>query len=94
MKLTKTTRVTGVIIFTFISAMIFSFIPDQFPAFFGDEFCTGNYDNTFKWCKYGWHYTHGQTFHWGYRYFIWFSMGFYLFIVQCVKISNIVDEKK
>ncbi len=71
-----------------------SFIPEFFPAFFGDWLCTGSgasNGNYYANCDNG--PFHLATTHWGYRHYLFFAMGVCLAIVQLAVILNI-DFKK
>ncbi len=89
--MTKTTHISIRIIILFSIAILLSFISDYYPSFFGDIFCPGNVD---KKCISGWGDSHGPTWHWGYRHYLWMIAGLCLSIVQIVKTVNIVDNDK
>ena len=81
------------IIAMFTVAIFVSLIPDYFHLFFGDIFCTGNL--TTNLCPHGfssYNYTHGLEWHWGYRHWLFFTMGVSLFIVQIFGIFNSIDN--
>jgi hypothetical protein len=98
-------KTTLKIILLFTSVMIVSFIPDQFPTFFGDWLCKGgssrfimstkevygHYENIG--CQYGAdsnNSSHEPTWHWGYRHHIFSLMGIVVFILNLI---DIFDEK-
>lgn len=91
MKTSKSFRVSINIIGIFLIAILASFIPDQFHSFFNDTFCLGNIGDAK--CIDGWCNSHGKDWHWGYRHFLWGLMGVALFIVQIVRLVNIIAEK-
>ncbi len=76
-------------------AILSSFISDSFHVFFGDEYCIGYaYSNVL-------HKTvqlHGEMshdtpeWHWGYRHWLFFTMGFFLAIVQIFKIVEEINN--
>lgn len=80
--------------------MLMSFLPEIIPGFFGDVTCNGggnefDFSNA-KWINHGCQYstyTHSATTHWGYRHWLYFSMGVALFIVQTVSLINYIDKK-
>lgn len=74
------------VIALFVIAMLVSFIPELIPDFFGDWNCNG--------CTYGGDYrNHMPQTHWGYRHWLFFTMGVSLFIIQIVDIINYIDKK-
>jgi len=73
-----------------------TFIPDYLHGFFGDTFCKGNISPLPIDCPSGWSRlsnTHGETWHWGYRHWLWFTMGLCLFIIQIVRIVSFMEDK-
>lgn len=82
------------------SIIIFcSFIPDTFPAFFGDWIChgrtyvpsanaysSGHYIN----CDIG-SGEHNPSLHWGYRHYLFVSMGISLFLIQFVRLIKYIQ---
>ena len=75
------------VVLIFVMAIFVSFIPEQIPDFFGDWACKG--------CNYGeagFERIHAPQIHWGYRHWLFFSMGLVLFIMQVVDI--IVESEK
>ena len=85
------------IVAVFLIAMVFTFIPEQNPHFFGDWICQGShYENTvLVGCRYEmgdvWA-EHGATVHWGYRHFLWFFMGSTLFIYNIVLVIASINK--
>jgi hypothetical protein len=83
------------IIVIFTTAIIFSLISDQIHVWLGDWYCQGSgkliiegiYSHHTN-CDNG-NY-HEATWHWGYRHYLYFLMGFSLAIVQIVDIINII----
>lgn len=66
-------------------AMAASVIPEMYREAFGDIYCPLFRDDYPAICQWGYR-AHGNRFHWGYRHWLWFFMGFCLVIVQIVKI--------
>jgi hypothetical protein len=66
----------------FAIVILASFIPELFPTFFGDWYCTDivNFHRGERWIISHWH--------WGFRHWTWFVMGFTLFIINVVSISK------
>lgn len=97
----KVTELSLRIILIFVTAILASFIPDNFPSFFGDWHCvTGsglyiykgstNIEGHFQYCSlYG---SHLPTWHFGYRHYLWCIMGIVLFIIQIVYLINKNDK--
>ncbi len=80
----------------FAIVILFSFIPETFPDFFGDWACeggkaviTGN-TYTIQGCSYGGDMDHGPTTHWGFRHWMWTLCGVSLFIWNVVEL---IDKK-
>ena len=83
----------------FAIAMLFSFIPETFPDFFGDWVCQGgkyqyveNGPDIHEGCMYGINASnsHNPTTHWGFRHWMWTLCGASLFIWNIVEL---VDKK-
>lgn len=76
------------VILLFTVAMFVSFIPDYLHDFFGDWTCKG--------CNYGepGRYVHDPSLHWGYRHWLFLSMGIILFIIQAVDLIMYIDSKE
>ena len=89
--------IMGRIVILFTVAMLVSFIPEQYPKFFGDTYCDGEFDPKFNednksigsldypksHCK---DVIHPPTWHWGYRHWLWCFMG----IILCILNASIV----
>ena len=101
----KYSKISINIIAVFIIAIIISLIPDYNHDFFGDWHCIGrdhvigSCDNSqYTGCVYGIsdYEAHIPTWHWGYRHWLLFFMGLFLFVVQIFKIIEIInsEEKK
>lgn len=80
------------IVVLFGGAFLLSFIPETYPDVFGDWMCK---PTRLVPC----HYWDGSIdghvipeLHWGYRHYLFFTMGLVLFIIQAVSIFN--DENK
>ena len=82
------------IIILFGTVFLMSFIPDNYPQYFGDWQCNGNwYENgSIKGnCNYlNFHY---PTIHWGWRHWIWAFCGISLFIYNGVKIIKLINKE-
>lgn len=89
MKLPKTTKISLEIIFLFSIQMAISFIPETFREFFGDWYCNGFVPGREELsnCSYQ-RFTHNPFWHWGYRHWIFFTMGGVLFIIQAINLYN------
>ena len=84
-------------IFTlFAIAILGTFIPEQFPDFFGDWQCNGGYYDLnlhqYVGCRYG-DLQHGAGTHWGFRHWLWFVCGATLFFYNLVYIFAETEEK-
>lgn len=101
MKASVYTRVSINIVAIFVIIILMSFVPDHFREFFGDWQCVGaNYVFStdviyghYEGCDYG-PGEHLAQIHWGYRHWLWFLMGIFLFIVQVVRIINIISKEE
>jgi len=79
----KMTKLRVILIFAMV--ILLSFIPEQFPTFFGDWVCSNA-----KKCNHL--YLHSDTTtHWGFRHWMWTLCGVVLFIWNIIDILN--DEK-
>lgn len=85
----KTTIISARIVALFGSAILISFIPEYFPDFFGDWMCKASEYN--KHIDFNPHSI--PELHWGYRHYLFFTMGLVLFIIQAVTIVNQADKK-
>ena len=84
----ETIKLSVRIIFAFGCAILLSIIPDQFPNAFGDWYCTNTthiYSGS----------THNlPTWHWGYRHWLYFLMGFCLFVIQVIDMIKEFNKEK
>ncbi len=81
----------------FAIVILFSFIPETFPDFFGDWVCQGGKIIGVKegfyqtqGCSYGSDLEHSATTHWGFRHWMWTLCGVTLFIWNVVEL---IDKK-
>lgn len=93
MKLSKTQKISIRIILLFTIAMLMTFIPENFRDFFGDWKCQGSGKYlkeswVYSGCNYGESGTHEAEFHWGYRHWLFFTMGLTLFVIQVIDIID------
>jgi hypothetical protein len=81
----------------FAIVILFSFIPETFPDFFGDWVCQGGkiigvkkgyYE--IQGCSYGEALEHSPTTHWGFRHWMWTLCGVTLFVWNVVEL---IDKK-
>lgn len=92
MKTSLNFKISLRIILMFAIAITMSFIADKFHYELGDWFCSGNSDKIINKCLERGEFTsayHNPTWHWGYRHFLLWWMGFFLFITQivfCIKL--------
>jgi len=84
----KTIKLSLRIILAFSCAILLSIIPDQFPRAFGDWYCT----NTTH--IYGGDSHSLATWHWGYRHWLYFLMGFCLFVIQVIDMIKEFNKEK
>ncbi len=94
------------IIALFAIAILLSFIPEFAHGFFGDWFCKGaiyvpsteNMGGHLTGCAYNSGLTHDITdqhapsWHWGYRHWLYLSMGICLAIVHVIRIGFIINN--
>lgn len=79
------------VVLIFLTMIFISFVPDYLHPLFGDEHCFGNINNQV--CSDGiTNYSHGKTWHWGYRHYLWTIMGSILFIIQLVRVIKLIDN--
>lgn len=87
--------VTTQVALTAIAIMALSFVPDLLRDFFGDWHCEGSkYDVKISQhigCQYG-DFSHGPTWHWGFRHWVWTFMCIVLFIVNTIRIINTSEK--
>lgn len=90
------TKITLNVIGVFIVMIIASLIPDLFSDFFGDWKCEGkSWDtNVNFWigCDMGGG-RHLAKMHWGWRHWLFMFMGLSVFIIQVVRIINLINQK-
>ncbi len=86
------------IVLLFTAAIFLSFLPDYLHDFFGDWHCSGRQyvSPEYVGCDYntGNFNTHPPTLHWGYRHWLWISMGLCLAIIQIVDIVNYITKNQ
>jgi hypothetical protein len=82
----KITIISLRIIIIFSIAMLMSFLPELIPDFFGDEICT---QTKHIYCG---NYCYGNAIHWGYRHWLYFFMGFALFVTQAISLMVYINE--
>lgn len=84
------------IILLFVLAILISFIPEQFPRFFGDEICNGSHINLETGqMEYFYHYGsrhYDVENHWGYQQWLFFTMGLSLSAIQIKDIIELLIE--
>lgn len=96
-------RLTLQIVIIFSIVMLASLIPDNYHSIFGDYFCSGRIWTEplpgsttgvghYIGCDIGLD-AHNPTWHWGYRHWVWLTMGFCLFVVQCFRIGEFINNK-
>lgn len=76
-----------------IFAVIFfaSFIPQNYPTFFGDWLCEGSGDIVkgtwyYQKCNHPNHGYHLPQWHWGFRHYVWMLLGLTMTIFNVIKI--------
>ena len=83
----------------FAIVILFSFIPESFPGFFGDWACQGGKvihigdTSSFEGCFYGPGYPHCATTHWGFRHWMWSLCGLTLFVWNVIELLNNESNK-
>lgn len=104
MKIDFYTRLSVQIIFIFCTVIFVSFIPDSLHGFFGDFHCKGaeyisSHLDDNKQMVYGKYIgcrfisvEHDPEWHWGYRHWIWFFMGLFLFAVQVARVVKFIEK--
>lgn len=83
----------------FAVAIFASLIPEFYPDFFGDYICEGKLFNkdldVWLGCTappVG--VSHGPTNHWGYRHWLFFTMGLILFVLQAIRLVIFYNKNK
>lgn len=97
MTLKKLTLVSFRIILVFLAGIIISLIGDYLHNFLGDWKCQGSIGIIkdswrFIGCNYGDGF-HNSEWHWGWRHWLLFAMGFCLFIIQAFDIILFINKK-
>lgn len=100
-KLNFFTRLSLQVILIFAIIILGSFLPDTLPEFFGDWTCKGSGKEIFKMDGYTAQHTgctigawHSEPeLHWGYKHYMYMLMGICLFIVQCFRIGNLINNR-
>lgn len=94
----KTIKISIRIILLFVTAIFLSFIPDYLFSFFGDWYCSGSGDYTrhdyikiWQKCDYTDEF-HLQSWHWGYRHWLYLSMGICLAIIQIADVFILINK--
>jgi len=94
-------KIATIIVWTFAAVIAMSFVGDYCRDFFGDWKCEGavrvqtspdHYWTELKGCHYADCGVHDPTWHWGYRHWMFFACGFFLFILNIVRVINIIDK--
>lgn len=85
------------VVILFTIAILVSFIPEQFPKFFGDYICDGVAVNHVtglkeKFLHKGYYHTNIEL-HFGYRHWLFLIMGIVLFVIQSIKIIELIPNK-
>jgi hypothetical protein len=90
------------IIIIFISAMLYSFVPDFLHEFFDDTYCkngsglwvfsTNNVSGHYQFCNYSTSHE-ADTWHWGYRHWLFMCMGICLSVVQVLSLIFYIEKK-
>lgn len=91
---TKHTAIVSLrIILLFATAIMLSTVPDYFHNFFGDVYCGGN-QKIGTYCPHGRYGIRGVSYHWGYRHWLYFSMGVCLSVIQIMNIINYISKNE
>lgn len=95
----KSNNVSLRIILLFSILIALSFVPEYYHLFFGDWYCQGStwvaYEKVTQYyghqvgCMHG-EVNHQPVWHWGYRHWLYFSMGICLSIVQFFGIVKVM----
>lgn len=96
----KYVKISLQVLLVFSTLILVSFIPDYLHDFFGDTLCEGRVynrmgdfsKNYYSGCDYLDYNEHNPMWHWGYRHWIWIIMGVCLFIIQLVRVGDIIDD--
>lgn len=92
MKASIFTKLSFQVVFIFATIILASWIPDLFPKFFGDWQCRG-YSHESPFCL-SFQSSHNPKWHWGARHYLWALMGLVLFIIQCVRLGNLISDSE
>ncbi len=87
----KNYEITIRIIISFTIIILSSLLPDMFPEFFGDTYCMGYIPDGIRLCFRSPGY-HNPEWHYGYRHWIFISMGLSLFIQQVFYVGNKLNK--
>lgn len=90
MKIDFYTKLMLQIIGVFAVMIFASFIPDYLHSFFGDWYCGGSIGGCLESNQY---HPHSPEWHWGYRHWLWFSMGIGVFAVQAIRIICFISDE-
>jgi len=78
----------------FFIVMAFSFIPENFPDWFGDWKCEGGRyagHGNYEGCWYT-GTSHGPSTHWGFRHWMWWLLGICLFLYNISLIVASINK--
>ncbi|MBP6424160.1 MAG: hypothetical protein KA278_00500 [Flavobacterium sp.] len=89
----KTILISIRIIALFSTAIFISFIPENYPAFFGDFNC-GKIISQYGTHTYFPSMHEVPELHWGYRHYVFSLMCFFLGVVQVINLFNFVENYK
>jgi hypothetical protein len=85
-------------------AVIFlaGFIPEKYPTAFGDWKCKGSgekivsgtgWDATYHYAKCNFYGYHNPKYHWGFRHYLWLTLGLTLTAISVYQIVEEYDNK-
>lgn len=92
MKISTSSKIIIRIITFFTIAIIMSFVAEYFREFLGDWECLGTRSPQNP-CLYFAGDAHGAQWHWGYRHWLFFIMGFLIFITQVISVITLTDKE-
>ncbi len=84
------TKVSLNIIAVFFVMMVMSIVPEVLPNGWFSYYCPADTVHEAD----GWKHVGYATYHWTWRHYVWVFMGFALFIVQVVRIIEIIENRK
>lgn len=94
-------KIAVTIVWTFATIIAMSFVGDYCRDFFGDWHCNGSVYvrstdgfHDLKGCHYADQGSHDPTWHWGYRHWMFFTCGFFLFVLNVVRVIIMIDKSK